>query len=96
MQLRQRHAGAARLREQLANERAGLLGAFPRAPPRRELADKRPRPMANLDEALRLEIAIGLRDRSGAALPSVPVAIASRTRSAIWTYRGMGLRGSIP
>src|SRR5947208_16682776 len=35
-------------------------------------------------------------DGSGAALPSVPVAIASRTRSAIWTYRGMGLRGSIP
>src|SRR5216117_3710140 len=40
-------------------------GAFPRAPPRRELADERAGAVTDFDEALCLEVFIGLNDRRG-------------------------------
>ena len=65
MQFGERNAGTPRVGDELTNQRAGLLRAFPGAPSWRELPHKRPGAMANFDEALRLEIAIGLGDRGG-------------------------------
>ncbi len=60
MQFGERNAGTPRVGDELTDERAGLLGAFPGAPSRRELAHERAGAMANFHKPLGFEIAIGL------------------------------------
>ena len=60
MQFGERNAGTPRVGDKLTDERAGLLGAFPGAPSRRELAHERAGAMANFHKPLGFEIAIGL------------------------------------
>ena len=65
MQFGERNAGTPRVGDELTDERAGLLGAFPRAPSRRELAHEGAGAVPDFDEALCLEVFIRLNDRRG-------------------------------